>query len=364
MFEIRFLGTSASMPTAQRSLSSALVMFGSERFLIDCGEGTQRQILRSGLGFRKLSRVLLTHRHLDHILGLAGLASSLGRWGDMEPMEIWGSPDTLERVRSLMKVVFNPRWESNAQIRLKPIEAGVVFETDRVQVEAFNVIHRNAPCFGFLFREKERRRFLQAEANALGVPFGPERRRLVEGESITLASGRTVHPDEVLGEPIAGARLCFVSDVARTGPLHAVARDADLLVIEGTYLKRDRGLARENGHITVDAAARLARQAHVGHLVIHHVGRRYAIREVLREARDQFSDAIVVDDLDHVKIKKGARLVWERWRQRSPDRSERLNPPQKEGASDAAGMAPDSIEAEKTATSTGRGTGPSPLPTS
>ncbi len=316
MLEIQFLGTSASAPTAHRSLSSAVVMFDAERFLIDCGEGTQRQILRSGIGFRRLDKVLLTHRHLDHILGLGGLASTFGRWEAMESMEIWGSPDTLSRVRDLMKVVFHPDWESNERIALVPMEPGLVFENKKVAVEAFAVEHRHTPCLGFLFEEKARRRFLQERADALGVPFGPERSELVRGNPITLPSGRTIQPTDVLGNPTAGAKLCFVSDVGRTGPLHKIVQGADLLVIEGTYLDRDRQLAQDFGHITVAAAAKLARRTEVRHLVLHHIGRRYHIREILEEARQHFPNAIVVGDLDRVRIRAQAPLEWDRWARR------------------------------------------------
>ena len=313
MFEIRFLGTAASVPTQQRSLSSAVVLYRNERFLIDCGEGTQRQILRSGMGFKRLNKILLTHRHLDHILGLGGLSSTLGRWGSMESMQIMGHPATLQRVRELMKVVFNPRWESNRKIELVPIEAGPIFETADMTVEAVAVDHRNTPTFGFVFQERARRHFLEEQANALGVPFGPERRVLVNEQPLTLADGRTIHPDQVLGEPIAGTRLIFISDVDRTGPLHDIADGADLLAIEGTYLHADRELARENGHITVRAAARLAARARVRNLVIHHVGPRYTVREILAEAHRHFSETIVVSDLDLVRIGRGGPLVWERW---------------------------------------------------
>ncbi len=316
MFEIRFLGTSASAPSAQRGLSSALVLFEAERFLIDCGEGTQRQILRSGLGFRRLNKILLTHRHLDHILGLGGLASTFGRWGSMEAMQIMGSPDTLLRVRDLMRVVFHRRWEPNDRIDLVPIQAGCIFETSKVRVEAFDVKHRGTPCFGFLFQEKARRRFLVAQAEALGVPFGQERKRLVAGQAVTLPSNRVVYPDDVLGEPIAGTKLCFISDVACTDNLLPIVAEADLLVIEGTYLQRDRQIAADFGHLTVDAAARLAQEAQVRHLVIHHVGRRYTFREVLQEARARFPHTVVAADLDHFTIRKNQPLGWERWHAR------------------------------------------------
>ena len=310
MFEIRFLGTAASVPTQQRSLSSAVVLYRNERFMIDCGEGTQRQILRSGMGFKRLDKILLTHRHLDHILGLGGLSSTLGRWGSMESMQIMGHPATLQRVRELMKVVFNPRWESNRKIELVPIEAGPIFETADMTVEAVAVDHRNTPTFGFVFQERARRHFLEEQASALGVPFGPERRVLVNEQPLTLADGRTIHPDQVLGEPIAGTRLVFISDVDRTGPLHDIADGADLLAIEGTYLHGGSGTGQGKRTHHRACSGPAAARARVRHLVIHHVGPRYTVREILAEAHRHFSETIVVSDLDLVRIGRGGPLVW------------------------------------------------------
>lgn len=316
MFSIHFLGTSASAPSARRGLSSAVVMFEAERFLIDCGEGTQRQILRSGVGFRRLDKIFLTHRHLDHILGLGGLASTFGRWGSMEAMQIWGSPDTLRRVRRLMKVVFNARWESNDRISLVPMHAGIIFKNRNMHVEAFEVAHRRTPCFGFVFQERAKRRFLEERAQALEVPFGPVRGDLIKGMAITLDSGRVIQPDEVLGDPIAGTKLCFISDVGCTDSLYPTVADADLLVIEGTYLERDQALAREYGHITVASAARMARATGVRNLAFHHVGRRYEVDEIVQEAQTHFPATIVVSDLDLVEIQAGGVMQWKRWAHR------------------------------------------------
>src|SRR6188768_1377322 len=128
MFELAFLGTSASAPSVQRGLSSALVMANEFRFMIDCGEGTQRQILRSGLGFRRLDRILLTHGHLDHILGLGGLASTLGRWEALEELNIYGGVSTLARVHGLMEVVFGPGQVPNVGIALNLMAPGLIFD--------------------------------------------------------------------------------------------------------------------------------------------------------------------------------------------------------------------------------------------
>jgi ribonuclease Z len=286
------------------------------RFMIDCGEGTQRQILRSGLGFRRLDRILLTHGHLDHILGLGGLASTLGRWEALEELNIYGGAPAIARVLALMEVVFGPGQLPKVGVSLNLLEEGLIFEAKNFTVTAFPVQHRGDGCFGFLFEEKSRRPFLPEQAEALGVPIGPVRRDLSNGHAVTLDDGRVIEPDQVLGPPQRGAKLCFVGDVSHTGPLHAHAEGADLLAIEATYLEVDRDLARAHGHITAAAAARLARNSGVRRLVLHHVSRRYQPQDILAEAQPIFPDTVVASDLDLYRISKEKPIVADNLRRR------------------------------------------------
>ncbi|MCP4358503.1 MAG: ribonuclease Z [Chloroflexi bacterium] len=304
MFELIFLGTSASAPSVYRGLSAHIVLHREYRFLIDCGEGTQRQILKSGLGFKRLNKVLLTHGHLDHILGLGGFASTLSRWENMEQIDIYGGRTTLKRVANLLfKVVF-PNGRSPININLNEIQPGVIFQDNKFSLTAVPVSHRGPGCFGFVFEEKAHHPFLAEKAAELDVPFGPERSLLVNGQSVTLADGRTIHPHDVLGEPVPGTKYVHIGDVGRTKGLVDVCQNADTLVIEATYLHEDSRMADEFGHMTAVRAAQLARDAQVKTLILTHLSRRYFARDIRREAQAIFPQTYVAHDFDHFHISR------------------------------------------------------------
>ncbi len=286
------------------------------RFLLDCGEGTQRQILRSGLGFKRLDRILLTHGHLDHILGLGGLASTFGRWETLDNMEIYGGARALVRVRDLMRVVFGAG-EPLVRLGYHAVRPGVLLEDDIFRLRVFPVEHRGAEAFGFSFEEKSRRPFLADRAEALGVPAGPIRRDLVMGRPVTLAGGRTIDPDEVLGPEVKGPHLVFVGDAGRVDNLAAEVAGADLLAIEATYVEAEREVADAFGHLTARQAAELARAAGVKHLVLHHISRRYSAREILEEAAPIFPDVSVARDFDLYRVVKGRPIEMEDVRRRA-----------------------------------------------
>ncbi|MBL8056330.1 MAG: ribonuclease Z [Anaerolineales bacterium] len=304
MFEIVFLGTSASAPSVHRGLAAQVVMHNEHRFLIDCGEGTQRQILQSGIGFKRLERILITHGHLDHILGLAGLVSTFTRWETAERLEIWAGRWALERIRTLLFEIVLKGARLPFELQFRELTPGRIFEDTDFAVTAFPVQHRGADSFGFAFEEKARRPFLAERAAALGVPAGPIRRDLVAGRAVTLPDGRVVQPDEVLGPLMPGVRLVHVGDCGETGDLLAVARDADALVIEATYLEVEADMAREFGHLTAGQAARLARAAGVRQLYLTHISRRYRERDVIDEAQATFPNTIVARDFDHFTVNR------------------------------------------------------------
>ena len=304
LFEILFLGTSASAPSARRGLSAQIIKHNEYRFLVDCGEGTQRQILQSGTGFKNLTRILLTHGHLDHILGLGGLLSTFLRWEAIEELNIFGGRSTLDRVSTLIYDVVLRGNKPPMPLNLNQIKAGKFFETDDFTVTAFPVTHRGPDCLGYVFEGKARRPFLPEKADQLGVPFGPERRDLVEGKGITLADGKRIEPDEVLGPLQKGAKLVVVGDTGKTENLIEVCKDADALVIESTYLDEETEMAGQFSHLTARQAAELAIKANVKKLILTHISRRYREKDVIKEAQSVFPNTSVARDFDTFTIKR------------------------------------------------------------
>ena len=303
MFELTFLGTAASAPLPKRGLSSAVIAHDDYRFMVDCGEGTQRQLLTSGLGFRRLDHVLLTHPHLDHLLGLGGLLSTLGQWETLDRLSIYGGRTTLDKVNDLMlRVVFRGGRPPLA-VKLVEIKPGIVLKGEDFDVVAFPVRHRGPDCFGFVFQEHSRRPFLNDKATELGVPNGPERKQLVQGLPITLGDGRVVLPGDVLGELKQGAKLVMTGDVADVESLVQIAKNAHAIVTEATYSDGDGDMAREHGHITAGRAAKFARDANAQQLILNHISGRHREHDLEDEARAIFPNTVIARDFDTFKVK-------------------------------------------------------------
>jgi ribonuclease Z len=308
LFEIVFLGTSASAPSVHRGLSSQVVIHDEYRFLIDCGEGTQRQILQSGLGFKRLNRVLITHGHLDHILGLAGLLSTFMRWETIDKLEIYGGQWALDRIHDLVYGIVLRGAKPPMDLQLLEVSPGLIFDEDDFTVTAFPVWHRGPDCYGYLFEEKNRRPFLPEKAEVLAIPPGPWRRELVNGKSITLPDGRHILPDQVLGPERPGTRMAHVGDVGRIDDLFPAVQNVDALIIEATYLNDEAEMADQFAHLTAQKAAELAARAGVKHLILTHISRRYRERDVLAEAQAIFPNTVVARDFDAFQVRRGECL--------------------------------------------------------
>jgi ribonuclease Z len=296
--DLVFLGTSGSVPTAQRGPSALLLRRGGERLLFDCGEGTQRQLLRSTVGLVELREVFVSHFHADHYLGLPGMLKTFALRGRELPLTVYGPPG-LKDLFGALRRVFGRLTYALELVELRP---GDVLQRGDYNLVTFPVAHR-VPSLGFALLEHQRPgRFDVDAADALGVPSGPERGLLQAGESVTLDGGRVVTPDEVLGPPRPGRRVVLSGDTAPSPTVLEAARGAEVLVHEATFLDEERDRARETAHATSLEAAELAREADVGLLALTHLSNRYFGPEVAREARTIFPETVVPKDFDVIEV--------------------------------------------------------------
>ncbi len=305
MFDLVFLGTAAAAPSADRGSPALLVRRGPGRFLVDCGEGTQRQLLRAGLGFRGLGHVLLTHAHLDHVGGLAGLAATRALYRLERPIEIVGSSETIAVVGRWLAEAVGASPE--AGYRLRAVLPGPVLSQPGWRLDAFAVAHRGTASLGYRFTELGRRPLAADRLAALGVPEGPARRDLARGQTVVLADGRRIGPEMVRGPEVGGSSLVVVGDAEEVASLVEPVRGADALAIEATFLERDAALARARGHLTAAQAAALARDAGVGELLLTHISGRYRPEEIAAEAVRLFPATRVVGDFDRITVGAGRR---------------------------------------------------------
>jgi ribonuclease Z len=297
--DVVFLGTAGSMPTAERSPSALLVRRGGERLLFDCAEGTQRQMLRSSLGLIDLHEVFLTHYHADHYLGLPGMLKTFSLRGRDVPITIYGPPGLADLFGSLRRIF----GKLGYRYELEELSPGDVLERGDYRLVTFPVEH-GVSSIGYALVEDDRPgRFDVGTADALGVPFGPERGALQRGEAVTLADGTTVTPEKVVGEARPGRTVVIAGDTAPARSVLEAARDADLLVHEATFLEDERERAQETAHSTAVDAAQLALAAGVRMLALTHLSTRYFGPDAAREARAVFAGTVVPRDFDIIEVR-------------------------------------------------------------
>jgi ribonuclease Z len=306
MFDLTFLGTAASTPSSDRGLPALLVGVGSERFLVDCGEGTTRQMLRAGSGFRRLGHVLLTHDDLDHVLGLGGLIATLDLLDRRAELAICGSRETIRFVEGYLSSLW-PQGYTPLPLRFVALTPGLVTAESSYRIACFPVRHRGTVSLGYRFEIAAHRHLLPDRLAAFGVPAGPLRAQLAAGGAVVLADGRHIDPIAVQGLPVPGASLAVVGDAEETRSLVPAIRGADALVIEATFLEADAALAAERGHLTAAQAGRLAAEAGIGALYLTHLSGRYDPAAVKAEAGRFFPNVSVMNDLDRVTVVAAAR---------------------------------------------------------
>jgi len=296
--DLVFLGTAGSMPTGRRSPTALLLRRGGDRLLIDCAEGTQRQLMRSNVGLIELREVFLTHYHADHYLGLPGMLKTFALRGRDLPITIYGPRGLTDLFASLRRIFGKLTYP----YELVELQAGDVLDRGEYRVVTFKVAH-GVPALGYALVEEPRPgRFDVGKADALGVPPGPERGRLQSGEAIALDDGTVVTPDQVLGPPRAGRKVLITGDTGPSLDYIDLAQGAELLVHEATFLEEERERAQETSHSTAREAAQVAKTAGVRMLAVTHLSSRYFGPEIAREAREIFPETVVPRDFDIIEI--------------------------------------------------------------
>lgn len=297
--QVTFLGTSAAVPTVDRNVSAFMVQREGELLLFDCGEGTQRQMMRYGSGFA-VEDVFISHYHADHTLGIPGLLRTMGLQGRTASLRFYGPRGAQRHIGALTALgMERPKFA----VEIFELRPGDVMPRDEYDLVVGEARHKG-DCLAFAIAEHERLgRFDPAQAVALGIPEGPLWGRVHRGEAVTLDNGRVVLPSELVGAARPGRRVVYSGDSAPSAAVTELARGADLLIHEATFGEDERERARETGHSTAREAATIASEAGVKRLLLTHISARYTREapELVTEAKEIFAavevarDGMVVD---------------------------------------------------------------------
>ncbi|MGH2843512.1 MAG: ribonuclease Z [Solirubrobacteraceae bacterium] len=287
-----FAGTGGSLPTQRRGLPAILIRRGGERILCDCGEGTQRQLLRS-VGLTDLDEIFITHLHADHWLGLPGMLKTYDMRGRQLPLTIHGP----RGIRDLVDGVLRYAGQTGYKLQVIELEPGELLERDGYDIIAIGVSHRG-PALGYLLDEHDRPGTFDPEAAvAAGLTPGPEFGRVQRGETV-----RGVNPEQVMGPPRAGRRLTISGDTRPCQALRDAAHRSDVLSHEATFAIEEAERADQTGHSTASQAAGIARDAQVSLLALNHISIRYPARALRDEARGIFANTVTPRDFDAIEI--------------------------------------------------------------
>ncbi len=300
MLRVIFLGTASARPTLSRNVSSVAVQREGDLLLFDCGEGTQRQMMRFGVGFA-VRDIFVTHMHADHYLGITGLVRTMSLQGRDEVLRIWGPVESGETLTQIVELGGD---RLLFPVEVRELTTGAEVRFDGYAVKAFSTRHTSQSMGLALVEDERLGRFDVVRARALGIPEGPAFGRLHRGQAVELADGRVVRPEEVVGPPRPGRRLVYTGDTRPSENTVQAAAGADVLIHEATFGEEERERARETGHSTAREAAEVARRAGVGELVLTHLSARYSEQGfVLRqEAREVFRRTRVAGDGTTVEV--------------------------------------------------------------
>ena len=302
MLSVTFLGTSAARPTVERNVSAMALVREGETLLFECGEGTQRQMMRYGVSFA-LSEIFFTHFHADHFLGVIGLLRTLGLQARTEPILLYG-PKGAKKVLAQAIQLGVERVPFEVEVReVKGGDVIVQRATSNVQRDAYDIhvftTEHGGGSVGYALREHERPgRFDPDKAREAGVPEGYLWGKLQKGEAVELADGRTVSAEGIVGPKRPGRVVVFTGDTRPCAAVIDAAQGADLLIHEATFGEEEKERAKETGHSTAREAAQVALAAKARRLVLSHVSARYSISadELVKEAREVFKETVVAKD--------------------------------------------------------------------
>ncbi len=295
--EITFLGTSSMVPTKERNHPSFLLKFDKEGILFDCGEGTQRQMKKAGIPLTKVTKILITHWHGDHILGLPGLLLSISAADPTKKIIIYGPTNSKKYFKSLIAGIAA---EGKLNIELLEVKNQKFFENDKFKLETKEVKH-TTPCNAYAFIEKDRRKIQLTKAKKLGLKEGPLLGQLQKGKTIKV-KGKTIKPDQI-STIVKGKKIAYITDTVIVKNCYEIAKNADLLICESTYATEMGDTAGERCHMTAREAGQIASKANVKKLILTHFSARYKETDILEaDARETFDNTICAYDLMKIKV--------------------------------------------------------------
>ena len=298
MIEIIFLGTSSMVPTKERNHSGILLNFKGSNILIDCGEGTQRQLKIAKISPNKINKILITHWHGDHVLGLPGLIQTMAAGCYEGILEIYGPKGTKEKIKHMFNAFeFD---QNNIKLKITEIRKGKFFENNEFVLETLELEH-GIPCLGYNFIEKDRRKIELSRAKKEGLKEGPLLGKLQDGKSVTINNKKIV-PDDV-SYVVKGKKISFVLDTLPCKNAYILSKDADLLISEATYKSELEEKGEQYNHMTTKQAASIANKSNVKSLILTHISARYKdAKDVEEDAKDFFDDVKCAYDFMKIKL--------------------------------------------------------------
>lgn len=295
--QLIFLGTSSMVPTKERNQSSVLISYKDDGILVDCGEGTQRQLKIAGIKLTKITKILISHWHGDHVLGLPGLIQSMAASDFNKVLEIYGPKNTKKIFKNMFNVFI---FDRKIDIKIKEIKDNVFFQNEDYILKCLPLEH-GIETLGFSFIEKDKRKIVMNKVKKFGLKQGPLIGKLQEGKPI-LFKGKNIKPSDV-SIIIKGRKITIINDTSPCKNADLLAKDSDLLVCEATYTSALEEKSKEYDHMTAKQAAELANRCNVNKLILTHFSARYKnTLELEEEASNYFDNVICADDFMKINL--------------------------------------------------------------